>query len=187
MPPTTHTHKSVCGCALSPVWLFAAPWTVPMKLLFPWNFPGKNTRVGGHFLLQGDLPNPGIKPTSLVSPALAGRFFTTGTTWEAHTEFWVPGFLLRKQRQSQALCDLFAIKTTDSLMSVPMSCLLPCCDGVKSLLLLGANPPKFSGILCSWFSLLAPLHSLRLIDYYPWALSPFMPPTEAISQMIWVS
>ena len=30
-----------------------------------------------------DLPNPGIEPTSLMSPALAGRFFTTGTTWES--------------------------------------------------------------------------------------------------------
>ena len=30
-----------------------------------------------------DLPNPGIKPTSLTSPALAGRFFTTNATWEA--------------------------------------------------------------------------------------------------------
>ena len=28
-------------------------------------------------------PDPGIKPTSLVSPALAGGFFTTSTTWEA--------------------------------------------------------------------------------------------------------
>ena len=26
---------------------------------------------------SGDLPNPGIKPVSLESPALAGRFFTT--------------------------------------------------------------------------------------------------------------
>ena len=26
---------------------------------------------------------PGIKPESLMSPALAGRFFTTSTTWEA--------------------------------------------------------------------------------------------------------
>ena len=25
----------------------------------------------------GDLPDPGIEPTSLTSPALAGRFFTT--------------------------------------------------------------------------------------------------------------
>ena len=31
----------------------------------------------------GDLPNPGIEPASLKSPALAGRFFTTRTSWEA--------------------------------------------------------------------------------------------------------
>ena len=29
------------------------------------------------FPSPGDLPNLGIKPTSLASPALAGRFFTT--------------------------------------------------------------------------------------------------------------
>ena len=27
--------------------------------------------------LSGDLPNPGMEPTSLANPALAGRFFTT--------------------------------------------------------------------------------------------------------------
>ena len=33
----------------------------------------------------GDLPDPGIEPVSLTSPALAlaGRFFTTSATWEA--------------------------------------------------------------------------------------------------------
>ena len=31
----------------------------------------------------GDLPNPGIEPMSLKSPALAGEFFTTSTIWEA--------------------------------------------------------------------------------------------------------
>ena len=30
-----------------------------------------------------DCPDPGIEPTSLMSPALAGGFFTTNTTWEA--------------------------------------------------------------------------------------------------------
>ena len=30
-----------------------------------------------------DLPDPGIERTSPTSPALAGRFFTTGATWEA--------------------------------------------------------------------------------------------------------
>ena len=32
---------------------------------------------------SGDLPNPGTKPESLISPALAGEFFTTRATWEA--------------------------------------------------------------------------------------------------------
>ena len=35
------------------------------------------------FLSSEDLPNPGIEIRSLASAALADRFFTTGTTWEA--------------------------------------------------------------------------------------------------------
>ena len=31
----------------------------------------------------GDLPDPRIEPTSLVSPALGGRLFTTSTAWKA--------------------------------------------------------------------------------------------------------
>ena len=31
----------------------------------------------------GDLPNPGSKPTPLMSPAFVGGFFTTSATWEA--------------------------------------------------------------------------------------------------------
>ena len=31
-------------------------------------------------LPPGDLPDPGVKPVSLSSPALAGGFFTTSTT-----------------------------------------------------------------------------------------------------------
>ena len=30
----------------------------------------------------GDLPDSGIEPASLMSPALAGRFFTTNAAWE---------------------------------------------------------------------------------------------------------
>ena len=32
--------------------------------------------------LQRDLPNPRIEPASLISPALAAGFFTTGATWK---------------------------------------------------------------------------------------------------------
>ena len=35
------------------------------------------------FLPPRDLPDPEVKPTSLVSSALGGRFFTTGATWKA--------------------------------------------------------------------------------------------------------
>ena len=45
--------------------------------------PHKNTGVGYHVLLQGIVPDPGIEPTTLMSPALAVRFSTTDATWEA--------------------------------------------------------------------------------------------------------
>ena len=35
------------------------------------------------FPSPGNLPDPGIGPGSSTSPALAGRFFTTSTTWVA--------------------------------------------------------------------------------------------------------
>ena len=35
------------------------------------------------FPLPEDPPDPGIEPTSLMSPAFTGRFFTTSATWES--------------------------------------------------------------------------------------------------------
>ena len=40
------------------------------------------------FPTPGDLPDPEIEPTCLASPALAGRLFTTRTTWEALGVSW---------------------------------------------------------------------------------------------------
>ena len=60
--------------------LFSTPWTVAPRLLYPWESPGKNTGVGCHALLLGDFPNSGIEHTSLMSPALTGRLFTTSAT-----------------------------------------------------------------------------------------------------------
>ena len=41
------------------------------------------------FSPPGDLPDLGIKPTSLALPTLAGRFFlTTSATWEARGQAW---------------------------------------------------------------------------------------------------
>ena len=56
---------------------------LPARLLCLWDSPGKNGGVGCHVLLQWNLPDPGIEPASLLSPALAGGFLTSSTTWEA--------------------------------------------------------------------------------------------------------
>ena len=39
---------------------------------------------GLSFPSPGDLPDPGIEPTSVMSPALAGMFITPSAIWEAH-------------------------------------------------------------------------------------------------------
>ena len=51
--------------SFSGVQLFGTPWTVPAKPLCPWDFPGKNTGVGSHFLLQGIFPTQGSNPCLL--------------------------------------------------------------------------------------------------------------------------
>ena len=45
-------------------------------------FSGQEYWSGLPRLPPGDLPDPGIEPASLISLALAGRFFTTSATWE---------------------------------------------------------------------------------------------------------
>ena len=48
--------------SLSPVRLFATPWTVAPRLLCPRDSPGKNTGVGCRALLQGIFPAQGSNP-----------------------------------------------------------------------------------------------------------------------------
>ena len=53
----------VCAYARSVMPDSATPWTVPSPRLFcPWDFPGKNTGLGCHFLHQGNFSTPGQNP-----------------------------------------------------------------------------------------------------------------------------
>ena len=75
-----------CVCTLShlsPVRLFANPWSVARQAPLSMGFSKQEYWSGLPCPPPGDLPDPGIKPRSFMSPALAGRFFTTGATWEA--------------------------------------------------------------------------------------------------------
>ena len=62
---------------------FATPWTVAFQAPLSVGFSRQECWSGLPCRPPGDLFNPGTEPTSPVSPALAGVFFTTGTTWEA--------------------------------------------------------------------------------------------------------
>ena len=64
----------VCLCMLSSVQLFATLWTSPPGSSLQ-GFPRQEYWSGLPFPPPGDLPDPGMEPASLVSPALAGRFF----------------------------------------------------------------------------------------------------------------
>ena len=65
------------ACTLSHfshVWLFLTLWIVAHQAPLSLGFSRQE-----HW---GGLPCPGIEPVSFMSPALAGRFFTTSASWE---------------------------------------------------------------------------------------------------------
>ena len=72
---------------------FSTPWTAARQAPLSMGFSRQEDWSALPCLPPpGDLPNPGIEPVSLMSPALAGGFFTTSNTWEA------PVMLHNKQR-----------------------------------------------------------------------------------------
>ena len=72
----------VCAKLLWRVWLFVSLWTVAWQAPLAIEFSRQEYWSGLSCPPPGDLPDPGIDPTSLTSPALAGGFFATSATWE---------------------------------------------------------------------------------------------------------
>ena len=78
--------NSLC-CAVvnyfSPVQPFVTLWTIGHHVPLSIEFYRQECWSGLSCSPTGDLPNPGIEPTFLMFPALAGVFFTTSATWDA--------------------------------------------------------------------------------------------------------
>ena len=71
-----------CACVLrcfNHIRLFATLWTIACQAPLSMGFSRQEHCMASF----RDLPNLGIKPASLTTPALAGEFFTTSATWEA--------------------------------------------------------------------------------------------------------
>ena len=84
--------KYMCVCILSrfnSVWLFATIWTAAHQVPLSKRFSRQEYLNELPYPPPGDLPNPRIELTSLMSPALASRFFTTSTTWKDLKSPWV--------------------------------------------------------------------------------------------------
>ena len=59
------------------------PGSSACQILLSMEFSRQGYWSGLPLPAPGDIPDLGIELTFLVSPTLAGRFFTTSTTWEA--------------------------------------------------------------------------------------------------------
>ena len=74
-------YEGSCYLVINSCLTFANPWTVAHQAPLSMGFFRQEYWSG--LLPSGDLPTQRIKLSSLMSPALAGGFFTTSTTWEA--------------------------------------------------------------------------------------------------------
>ena len=116
----------------SHVQLSVTLWTVDLQAPLSMGFSRQEYWIGFPCPPPGGLPKPGIEPTSLISPALIGGFFTTSTIGEAQNccmvkpkckkGWWIWGsFPGRKGNQ-------FSKNTYISCCSVhKCDCTMPCC------------------------------------------------------------
>ena len=82
LKPLSSSSSSSRGLHAKSLQSCPTPWTIAHQAPLSIEFSRSEYWSGLLCLPPGDLPGLGIEPTSLMSPALAGRFFTTSTTWE---------------------------------------------------------------------------------------------------------
>ena len=89
-PISQSSHNNIIQIYASPfsrVWPFEMLWTVAHQAPLSMWIIQVGILEWVAMLPPGDLPDPGIKPTSLICPALTSRFFTTSATWEAQYKY----------------------------------------------------------------------------------------------------
>ena len=87
----------------------ATLWTEACQAFLSVGFSRQESWSRFPFPSPGDLPDPGIEPASLMSPALAGGFYATVTMWGAQSPNHTGQFPPRLQRRcnitvSLAMC-----------------------------------------------------------------------------------
>ena len=97
LPHAPHLQGSSPQCVrarFSRVLFFANHWTVALQAPLCMGSSTQEYRSGLPGTPAGDLPDPGVIPASLMSPALATVFFTTSAIWEGPLSQWLPATFL---------------------------------------------------------------------------------------------
>ena len=144
---------SLLGCVLSRfsrVQLFVTPWTIAHLALLSMGFSRQEDWSGRPCPPPGDLPNLGTELASLMSPALAGRFFTSRATRKAlfptfssgqlliHVQFFVPPWTAVHQSSLSITNSLSLLKLMSIESVIPSNHLILC----RPLLLLPSVFPS---------------------------------------------
>ena len=101
---TIPAKHNVLSC-FSRVWLFVTLWTVACQTPLSLGFSRQEYWSGLPYPPPGYPPYPGIEPRSLMSPALAGGFFTTSATLVKH-KMWCASsrFSINEPVSSEPCC-----------------------------------------------------------------------------------
>ena len=94
------------------VWLFAALWAISCQASLSVGFSRQEYWTRLPSPTPEGLPDPGIEPASLKSPALAGKFFTTNAT----SEVLVSAFKFTTKRKK--IIDFISIQLTSKSVSL---------------------------------------------------------------------
>ena len=94
-PTSAGLVSSVCACSVaSRVLFFATHWTAALQVPLSMGSSRQEHWSGLPCPPPGDLPGPGSKPVSPISPALAGVFFNSSAAWEGPPFQWLPATFL---------------------------------------------------------------------------------------------
>ena len=92
------------------VQLFLSLWTVALQVPLLMGFSRQEYWSGLPCPPPGGLPDSGLEPISLRSPALVGRFFTTSAAWEAPLSAHRPAIWAGLFKDSSMKCELGWLK-----------------------------------------------------------------------------
>ena len=121
------------------------PWTTAHQAPLPLEFSMQEYWSGVLFHPPEDLPNTDIRPMSLVSPALAGGFFTTSASFQFgsvqshnHVQLFVTPWIAAHQASPSITNSWSSLRLTSIKSVMPSSHLILC----RPLLLLPPIPPS---------------------------------------------